>query len=173
MNLADSIARLRKRAGLTQAQLADALNMTPAAVSKWETGAANPDLDTLIALSDYFRVTVDELLGHIPKKHTAVAFYPEGKDEQMVRRVFAKCNYRLLGVGRSLEELDAILAELKEQGEHVEFLVSLMVDTHITDYIRNQIGYFKELYSYDMWIGTETANDKLERSLRSLLLDVD
>lgn len=171
MDLAYNIVRLRKRAGLTQAQLADKLNMTPAAVSKWETGAATPDLDTLIALADYFRVTVDELLGHIPNKHTAVVFYPDGKDDQMIRRVFAECGYRLLGLGHSMEELYTILAERKGQGEHVEFLVTLTVNTHINDHIRNQLGYFKELFSYDAWIGRETTEDRLERGLRSLLMN--
>ena len=40
-----------------------ALNMTSAAVSKWETGAAVPDLETLIALADFFLVSMDDLLG--------------------------------------------------------------------------------------------------------------
>ena len=41
MKLAENIAAFRKNRGLTQAQLAEELNMTPAAVSKWETGVSH------------------------------------------------------------------------------------------------------------------------------------
>lgn len=53
---------LRKGKGMTQQELADLLNVTNKAVSKWETGEAFPETAQLVPLSDIFGVTVDELL---------------------------------------------------------------------------------------------------------------
>lgn len=63
MTLGQRIQELRKRAGLTQEQLAEQLGVTRQAVSKWESDNGVPELDALIALSRYFKLTLGELLG--------------------------------------------------------------------------------------------------------------
>lgn len=57
-----NIASYRKRAGLTQAGLADRLNYSDKAVSKWERGESMPDVQTLVLLAEQFGVTVNDLL---------------------------------------------------------------------------------------------------------------
>lgn len=57
-----NIAKLRNHRGMTQFQLAAALNVSHQAVSKWETGAALPDIQTLLSLTQLFGVTMEELL---------------------------------------------------------------------------------------------------------------
>lgn len=56
------IAEERKRANLTQMQLAEKLNITDRAVSKWETGRAMPDSSIMLELCDILGITVNELL---------------------------------------------------------------------------------------------------------------
>ncbi|MBR6619005.1 MAG: helix-turn-helix transcriptional regulator [Clostridia bacterium] len=56
------IAEQRKAKQLTQKQLADKLNVTDKAVSKWETGKCYPDVETLERLSNFFDVTVNDVL---------------------------------------------------------------------------------------------------------------
>lgn len=56
------IAACRKKADLTQAQLAEKLNITNRAVSKWETGKAMPDSSIMLALCDVLGITVNDLL---------------------------------------------------------------------------------------------------------------
>lgn len=63
MNLGSKILELRKQQGVTQEELAAALGVTAAAVSKWENNYTLPDVLMLCALADYFTVTTDELLG--------------------------------------------------------------------------------------------------------------
>ena len=58
----DNIKYLRARKGLSQQGLADALGITRARYSKYEYGQAEPPLELLVRLSDYFGVSVDELL---------------------------------------------------------------------------------------------------------------
>ena len=56
------IASCRKEKGLTQAQLAEKLNITDRAVSKWETGKCMPDSSIMLELCNILDVTVNELL---------------------------------------------------------------------------------------------------------------
>ena len=56
------ISELSKEKGLTQKQLADALNVTDKAVSKWERGLSFPDISMLEPLSDLLGVTIMEIL---------------------------------------------------------------------------------------------------------------
>ena len=57
-----NIAAHRKNAGLTQAGLAEKLNYSDKAVSKWERGDSIPDVLTLMSLADLFDITVNDLL---------------------------------------------------------------------------------------------------------------
>lgn len=55
--------RLRKAKGLTQEDVAEKLNISAQAVSKWENDLTSPDISVLAELSEMFGVTLDELLG--------------------------------------------------------------------------------------------------------------
>ena len=61
-NFGEFLYTLRKEKGMTQAELASALNVTNKAVSKWETGEAMPETALLLPIAQIFGVTVDELL---------------------------------------------------------------------------------------------------------------
>ena len=56
------IAMRRKKVDLTQAQLAEKLDITDRAVSKWETGRALPDSSIMLSLCDILKITVNDLL---------------------------------------------------------------------------------------------------------------
>ena len=71
MNLGEKIKELRKSKGITQEQLSDMLNVSSQAVSKWETGVANPDLALIPDLAKLFEVSADELLGIEKNKDTS------------------------------------------------------------------------------------------------------
>ena len=57
-----NIAAFRKRAGLTQAGLAEKLNYSDKAVSKWERGESMPDVLTLVQLAEQFDISVNDLV---------------------------------------------------------------------------------------------------------------
>ncbi len=56
------IAECRKKVNLTQAQLAEKLNITDRAISKWETGKSLPDSSIMLLLCDILKITVNDLL---------------------------------------------------------------------------------------------------------------
>ncbi|MBQ4067383.1 MAG: helix-turn-helix transcriptional regulator [Clostridia bacterium] len=71
--VAKNISELRKGAGMTQLELAERLNYSDKAVSKWESGASIPDVGVLLEISRLFGVTVDHLLS---EDHTAAEKLP-------------------------------------------------------------------------------------------------
>lgn len=64
MRLSENIKELRKQKGLRQEQLAEAMGVSAASVSKWETAQCAPELTVLMELADFFEVSIDALIGH-------------------------------------------------------------------------------------------------------------
>ena len=63
--LGERIASLRKKAGLTQEELAEKLGISPQAVSKWENGTSDPSTSNLFALAKLYGISVEELLKEV------------------------------------------------------------------------------------------------------------
>lgn len=102
------IAMLRKEKNMTQQELADKLNVTNKAVSKWETGEGYPEITIVTTLADALDITADELLrgGHLPQQAA-----PQHNDtpaslilnEKLAHDALLKFkNIRLLSVGAAL-----------------------------------------------------------------------
>lgn len=72
MKFEENLRELRKQNGLSQEELAEQLNVSRQAVSKWENGSGYPELDKLMALCEMFHCTMDDLLkGDVGEKDTA------------------------------------------------------------------------------------------------------
>ncbi len=63
MEIRDILRNLREKNNLTQEQLAERVQVTRQAISRWETGETQPNTDTLILLSRIFDVSINTLLG--------------------------------------------------------------------------------------------------------------
>ena len=62
MELGNQLQKLREKHDMSQQDLADKLNVSRQAIYKWENNKGYPDIENLIALSDVFQVTVDEMI---------------------------------------------------------------------------------------------------------------
>ena len=62
MEFHEKLQELRKTRGITQEELAEALYVSRTAISKWESGRGYPSIDLLKEVSNYFSVTIDDLL---------------------------------------------------------------------------------------------------------------
>lgn len=83
MILADKIIRLRKKNGWSQEELADKMNVSRQAVSKWEGAQTIPDLEKILKLSVLFGVTTDYLL----KDEIEDEEFTDGVDETPIRKI--------------------------------------------------------------------------------------
>ena len=81
--IAANIAELRRREGMTQLDLAEKLNYTDKAISKWERGESIPDVLVLKNIADLFGVTVDYLL---EEEHPAAESAEQQPDESTLKR---------------------------------------------------------------------------------------
>ena len=62
MHIGDQINHLRKKNGLSQDAFAEIFHISRQTVSNWENGKSYPDLEMIIQISNYFEISVDELL---------------------------------------------------------------------------------------------------------------
>lgn len=133
-------ARLRKSKGYTQEQIADKVNISYQAVSKWENDISSPDISILGELANILGVTIDELLGRVDPNEVKLVDKEERKElKNMLLKIIVnskdgdKVNVKLpmlliktfldsgmpisLGGNKSLENIDfKQIFELVEQG---------------------------------------------------------
>ena len=88
-----NIKRLRTEKGVTQEQLSEAMNVTCAAVSKWERNETYPDITLLQPLAFYFGVSLDELMGYDKEKvdqeiENIVAEYRKSYDSRIIVKAY-------------------------------------------------------------------------------------
>lgn len=63
MKLEDNLQKFRKSKGLSQEELAEKCDISRQAIAKWESGESVPTIDKLIFLADFYKVSLDELVG--------------------------------------------------------------------------------------------------------------
>lgn len=96
MNLGNKLHNLRKAEGMSQEQLAAQMTVSRQAVSKWELGESNPDIDYIIQLSEIFQVSTDYLLKDsetVPKDQS------KGMDSGIWTTIIATMSAALMGIG--------------------------------------------------------------------------
>ena len=110
--LGKEIARCRKNLGLTQEALAQKLNVTNQAVSKWELDQACPDIQLFPQLADIFGITVDELFGRkADRKETGAAFADTGWPDDGVLRVVVYEGRKLICGGEAEKDFSVELCK--------------------------------------------------------------
>ena len=151
--LGANIASYRKRIGLTQAKLAEQLNYSDKAVSKWERGESIPDVLTLVQLAELFDTTVDALLADpdaLPKDVGVIEQVMEKAVEKTLKR---KANKRaILGLCSLLVWFVALLVfvvlfSLRLPNSWMAFFYALPIDAIVQlslrsawkDFRRNQM----------------------------------
>lgn len=83
VEIGNKIRELRESKNMTQKDLAEFLNVTPQAVSKWERNKSYPDLDTLVKLSNYFQLSTDKLLGNTRQSFFDSLFFKKAGRKNM------------------------------------------------------------------------------------------
>ncbi len=94
MKLNERLFELRRKAGLSQEELADRIGVSRQAVGKWENGISVPELDKLMALSEFYQMSIGELLGvesqaipAEPSPKTPAAAFDTGELEGLLREL--------------------------------------------------------------------------------------
>lgn len=113
ITLGENIKKKRTEQGITQEQLAEVLEVSPQAVSRWENQAAYPDIELLPVIAGYFDVTVDELLGvDIERK------------EEEIRKILEKA-YDYRKKGKFYDEMCWLRENVKQYPNNADLLREL------------------------------------------------
>lgn len=110
MTLPEKLTFLRKQNGLTQIELAEKLNVSRQAISKWEVGTAVPGIDSLKALGKLYGVTIDSLVND----DTPPSYLCANKEHASPKPETSKKNrYRFLLITIIVMAITAILCAAK------------------------------------------------------------
>lgn len=96
MNLGARLRQIRKQYGLSQAQLAEILHISRQSISKWENDLSSPDVEMLLKLSDYYQLSIDELVDN-PLREQESLLAPQSKSEDKKEHALLKTVERYEG----------------------------------------------------------------------------
>ena len=147
LKIAEVILRERRKLKLTQEELANALMVSPQAVSNWERGGY-PDITLLPRIANYFKITVDELIGNdaATMDEDMISFgnkYRSNQYSKLEKLAFAKEMYQ----------------KYPNNFELIHYLGDLIVDN--MDTISDNIELLKELHQRIM---SECTDEEYRRS---------
>lgn len=91
MSFGENLINLRKQKGWSQDDLADNLNLSRQAISKWENNTSKPDIDNIKKISKIFSVTIDDLLNNDVVKDKAVTLNVKKKEKKERTITIVKC----------------------------------------------------------------------------------
>ena len=97
--IAENITKLRKKNGMTQIELAEKLNYSDKAVSKWERGESVPDIAVLKSIADMFGVTVDYLITSVSEDEPETTEFDAASAEEKHKK---KKRTRIMITGMSM-----------------------------------------------------------------------
>lgn len=127
MEFNEKLQELRRRKGITQEELANALFVSRTAVSKWESGRGYPSIESLKTIADFFEITIDE-----PLSSNEIINLAE-ETQQNHRRVFDLL-FGLLDIGVAILFFLPFFAQ--KAGDAINE-VSLLSLTDISSYLKN------------------------------------
>lgn len=127
--LADNIKHLREAKNVSQEKMAQALNVSYQAVSKWETGKSLPDITLLPLISRYFGITIDELL------------MAEQLDEKLLLEKYEAEAEHHQREGKNAANISLWQEALQRMPNNEQVKVHLMASYYDTD----KVGYSKEI----------------------------
>mgnify|MGYP001036179398 CR=1 FL=1 len=109
----EMLKELRKRNGLTQAQLGERVGFSRATISMYEIGERNPDLESLEILADFFNIDIDTLVGRKP-----LNVYITIEERELLKQLSAQEQKDLLIASRNASPQD--IEMVKEILEHLK-----------------------------------------------------
>ena len=111
IKIGEKIKQLRQRDGRKQEDLANALGVSPQAVSRWEANGGYPDMELIPAIANYFNISIDELFG-----------YSKDRQEKL-RSILDKAETAINGLGDMTECVELLRAAAEEFPSEPQVLI--------------------------------------------------
>ena len=121
MICSERLAQLRREHDYTQEQLAELIGVSRQTISKWETGAANPDIEKLMQLSKLYNCSVDYMVGNKINSKQNEEFKPQSKKKNNIKK-YGLAIIFLLILAVSVISVIRLSANDKKTNSTVDFL---------------------------------------------------
>ncbi len=118
-----NLKNIRKKNNLTQDELAEKLSVTRQAVSNWENGKTEPDIETLTNISQIFDISIDELVDGIPKG---------------IKELRGKKSHLYIGIGFTVFYV-------------ISSLLMIIFEKPLHDYVNSTYDVFYSAFSVLVW----------------------
>ena len=162
MNISEEIKKQRLKRNWTQEQLAEILNVSRPTISSWEVGRNYPDLETIVAISDLFEISLDELLRGDKKMLEQIT------DDTKVRKSQTK-KIKLFSIGFVILSLIILVFSYKSIYSE-EILTSSQIESiKLTD--RGEILVTTNLPFYRSVEGVAYSEDNQDPNIMNVRID--
>ena len=121
--IGNNIKSNRQKFGITQEQLAEKINVTRQAVSNWENGKTEPDIETLTKIAQIFDISIDELVDGVPKG---------------IKELRGKKSHLYIGIGFTLFYV-------------ISSLLMIIFENPLHDYISSSYDVFYSAFAVLVW----------------------
>jgi transcriptional regulator with XRE-family HTH domain len=122
-SVGENIKNIRKKNNITQEELAEKLNVTRQAVSSWENGKTEPDIETLTNIAQIFDISIDELVDGIPKG---------------IKELRGKKSHLYIGIGFTLFYI-------------ISSLLMIIIEKPLHDYVNSSYDVFYSALCVLVW----------------------
>lgn len=147
--LSEKIRTLRKERGLSQEALAEKLDISRQAISKWEAGSSNPDIEYVIKMSDIFEVSTDYIL-----KNTPIEKNKLNKITVEDKKIVSKASLILGIVNSSLGLFGIFILKLLSSIYPAEYSNSSITEIIVDDYNNSVIEVMEEV-PMEIYVGLQ------------------
>lgn len=144
MQLPEKLTYLRKQKGLTQSNLAETLNVSRQAISRWEVGTAFPSTDNLKVLSTLYGVPIDYLLNdNTDDMCKSVVTQTLPKDIKVIKKPISVWIYALIVIIVMFTVVTIILAGVWHKDESTAIVPLEDMETIVDDRFQTEIFSFE------------------------------
>lgn len=147
MQLPEKLTYLRKQKGLTQSNLAETLNVSRQAISRWEVGTAFPSTDNLKVLSTLYGVPIDYLLNDntddMRKSVVTQTLPKDDSDIKVIKKPISVWIYALIVIIVMFTVVTIILAGVWHKDESTAIVPLEDMETIVDDRFQTEIFSFE------------------------------
>ena len=132
MELSEKLKQLRADKKITQEKLAEILHVSRTTISSWETGRSYPDLQMIVKISDYFKVSLDFLLREDKKMITKLTFDTKNK-RRFKALIFSLIALFIISIGMFISIWNNQINEMNPNSIQIEKVEKVAINSRVID----------------------------------------
>jgi len=164
MNISEEIKKQRLKHNWTQEQLAEILNVSRSTISSWEVGRNYPDLETIVAISDLFEVSLDDLLRGDKKMLGQITDDTKVRKSQTKKIYFLLLGVIILLISLSFVGYQSIYSQVISDPNQIESITRSKEGTTV---IKLNLPFYRSVGNMSLFDNVEDPNNAVDIAVES------